>query len=271
MTKYEDEIVFNKGVTFNVPVTFAEDPPVISLDNIASLGISADMTVGDDLIVTDDASVGGDLALTGNATVGGTMGITGATTCANVTSSGTVQGADLIATDDLTVGDDATVGGDLAVSGTVSASGLDLSFAGIGDIDLPGGLFLVKSWSATVDTSSFTTGATATINLTSPPTAFLPIAVSVTTASGDTVASSDGDTTGLAVEIGVASDPDLYMASVSVFGAAGAKQGAPGVGIGGYRAADTIQAKFTAAGGAPDVAHITGMEMSVTVYYLGGS
>jgi hypothetical protein len=121
-TIHADKHTFQDTVTFAVPVVFAEDPPVISLDNIASLGISADMTVGDDLIVTDDASIGGDAAITGNATIGGTLGITGATTCAALTSSGQIQAADLVATDDLTVGDDATIGGDLTVTTALSCA-----------------------------------------------------------------------------------------------------------------------------------------------------
>jgi hypothetical protein len=265
MTIWNDTHTFEKPVVFAAEVTFSETPAEISLDNLTSLTGTGTATFAD-LAATDDLTVGDRASITGDLAVGGAATVTG-----NLTGSATVQGADLIATDDLTVGDDATVGGDLAVDGTVSASGLDLSFAALADIDLPGGLFLVKSWSATVDTSAFTTGATATINLATPPTAITPIGVLVTTASGDTVASSNGSTTGLAVEIGIASDPDLYMTSISVFGAAGAKQGAPGVGLGGYRAADTIQAKFTATGGAPDVGHITGMELTATVYYLGGS
>lgn len=133
-TVYNDEKIFKKSVTFEVPVTFAEDPPVISLDNIANLGITGDMTVGDDLIVTDDASVGGDLAVTGattaaaiscttlaassNATVGGTLGVTG-----NLTGSATITGSDLVSVDDITCGDDLTVVGAATVGETLSVEG----------------------------------------------------------------------------------------------------------------------------------------------------
>lgn len=233
-TIHNDPQTFNKPITFGAEVTFSETPAEISLSNLTSLTGTGTATFAD-LAATDDLTVGDDAAISGDLAVGGA----------------------------------ATVGGDLAVTGSVTASGLDLTFASVADIDLPGGVHLVRSWSATVDTSSFTTGATATINLSSPPTAMIPIGVYVTTASGDTVASSNGSTTGLAVEIGIGSDADFYMASVSIFGTAGAKEGAPGVGLGGYRAADTIQAKFTATGGAPNVAHIIGMELSVTVYYMG--
>lgn len=256
-TIHNDPQTFNQPIVFGAEVTFADTPAEISLSNLTSLTGTGTATFAD-LAATDDLTVGDDASITGDLTVGGAATVAGA-----------LQGADLIATDDLTVGDDASIGGDLAVTGSVTATGLDLSFAAIADIDLPGGAHLVRSWSATVDTSSFTTGATATINLASPPTAMIPIGVRVTTASGDTVASSNGSTTGLAVEIGIGSDADFYMASVSIFGTAGAKEGAPGVGLGGYRAADTIQAKFTATGGAPNVAHIIGMELSVTVYYMG--
>lgn len=76
-------------------------------------------------------------------------------------------------------------------------------------------------------------------------------------------------TTGLAVEIGIAGDADAYMVSTSVYSTAGRKEARGGVELGGYRSADAIVAKFTAAGGGSEnCSHITNLNMRVVIEYI---
>jgi cytoskeletal protein CcmA (bactofilin family) len=155
MTKYEDEIQYNKTVTYNGEVVFAGGvQPELSLANIDSLDISGnvvaagsgqfgtDVSVGDDLTVTDDATIGGDIAVTGNGTVGGTLSVTGDLTlgdAANIQGAVSINGG-LQVFSGLTVSGDteaealdctsldasgaATVGGTLGVTGATSLSTL---------------------------------------------------------------------------------------------------------------------------------------------------
>lgn len=302
-TIHADKHTFQDTVTFAVPVTFAEDPPVISLDNIASLGISADMTVGDDLIVTDDASIGGDAAITGNATVGGTLGVTGATTaaalacttlaasgaatlgstlavtgattCAALTSSGQIQAADLVATDDLTVTDDATIGGDLAVTGALAAGSITTPGLTVGNsvdfsqatVNFGLGTLITLYECPELTIDGFTASATQSIELDFIPVNAVFLACWATTESGSDITSSNGSTTGLSLEIGTPADPDAIMTSVSIFGTKGVKRGNAGVWQG-TRISETLEMKFTATGGAPNLTHIQGMGLVVHLLYI---
>lgn len=303
---YDDQVHYGK-TTYEGEVVFGETPPEISLDNLASLTGTgtctfADLAATDDLTVGDDATIGGDLAVTGattcaalacttlapsgnvavatnkftiaaasgNTAIAGTLAVTGATTCAALTSSGQIQAADLVATDDLTVGDDASVGGDLAVTGTATVTNLEV---GAGSVDLsavmtltmPNGFTEVKTYTSSELNISLSGVATETFDLPGPESAIILGAVITTMGA---VSSSNGSTTGLAAEVGIASDPDFLLQSLSVFGAVGKKQSISGVGMGGYRAADTFQLKLTATGGAPDVAHIEGFGAYVTIFYI---
>lgn len=126
----------------------------------------------------------------------------------------------------------------------------------------------VKRWiSQEITTSDLGTSASQSINLADFPTNCIPLGVYVTTAAGDTVAGNT-DTTGLAAEVGIATDPDFLMASISVWGVPSRKQGLSGVGLGGLRAADTVQLKLTATGGSPGLDDITGLGLQVHVFYL---
>ncbi len=114
--------------------------------------------------------------------------------------------------------------------------------------------------------AALSAGATCTVALTGEPTGCIPIACYVVTDESTT--SGDAATTGLAVEIGISGDANAYMESTSVFGAAGRKEAYAGVLTGGYRAADAIVAKFTAAGaGSEDCADITNLNMRVVILY----
>lgn len=295
MTIWNDEHTFKQDVTFSGNVTFSETPAEISLDNLTDLTGSgtctfADLVATDDLTVGDDAAIGGDLAVTGattcaaltcttlapsgnvavatnkftiaaasgNTAIAGTLAITGATTCAALTSSGQIQAADLVATDDLTVTGTATVTNLDVDGGTVDLSS-------VMTLTMPNGFTEVKTYTSSELNISLSGVATETIDLPGPQSAIILGAVITTLGA---VSSSNGSTTGLAAEVGIASDPDFLLQSLSVFGAAGKKQSLSGVGLGGYRAADTFQLKLTATGGAPNVAHIEGFGAFVTIYYI---
>lgn len=121
--------------------------------------------------------------------------------------------------------------------------------------------------SQVITQADLTTGATKVLALASPPTAMLPVGCYVITTGGP-VASNNGSTTGLAVEVGVTADPDSLMKSVSVFGTAGRKGGARGDDLNSFRSADALEIKFTATGGAPNVTHITGLSLRVVLLYI---
>lgn len=108
--------------------------------------------------------------------------------------------------------------------------------------------------------------ATCTVALTGEPTGMIPIACYAVTSV--TTTSSDSDTTGLTIKVGTASDDDGYLAAISIFGAAGRKEGAPGVMLGGYRAGDALIAHFTASGPAPDIADISALAVKIVVLYV---
>lgn len=128
--------------------------------------------------------------------------------------------------------------------------------------------FIPKRYvSQLITQAALSAGATCTVALTGEPTGMIPLACYVVT--DETTTSSSGDTTGLTVEIGIGGDPDFHMVSTSVFGAAGRKEAYAGVGIGAYRAADAIVAKFTAVGaGSEDCADISNLNMRVVLYYI---
>lgn len=128
--------------------------------------------------------------------------------------------------------------------------------------------FVVQRYvSQKITESALSSGTTNTINLTGEPTAMIPVAAYVVTDEATT--SGNVATTGLTVEIGISGDPNFHLESTSVFGAAGRKEAYAGVGMGGYRSADAIQAKFTAVGaGSENCSHITNLSMYVVIYYL---
>lgn len=108
-------------------------------------------------------------------------------------------------------------------------------------------------------------GQTAIYDLTGEVAGWIPEHVWVHTSGA--VASNNGNTTGVAVEVGVAADPDSYMGTVSAFGAAGIKQGARGVSLDLIRT-DAVQLKLTTAGGAgSNVQHLTGFTAKVVILY----
>lgn len=114
--------------------------------------------------------------------------------------------------------------------------------------------------------ADLSSGATCTVALTGEPTAMIPQACYVVTDESTT--SGNGATTGLTCEVGIAGDPDFLMVSTSVFGAAGRKEAYAGVGIGSYRAADAIVAKFTAVGaGSEDCDDISNLNLRVVILY----
>lgn len=133
------------------------------------------------------------------------------------------------------------------------------------------GPMVVQRYVSQVITSAMLTpsGATKIIALTDAPVGAFIIGTVVSSANA--VTSSSGSTTGLAVEVGYTADPDSVLKSLSVFGAAGIKTGPSSLGVSQlqYQAA-TLEAKFTATGGAPDVTHIEGLALTITVLYLGG-
>lgn len=108
--------------------------------------------------------------------------------------------------------------------------------------------------------------ASATIALTGEPTGMIPIACYVITTA--TTTSSNGSTTGLTIKVGTSGDDDGYLQAVSIFGAAGRKEGAPGVMLGGYRAAESLLVVLTATGGAADIGHISALAVKVVVVYI---
>lgn len=133
---------------------------------------------------------------------------------------------------------------------------------------MPSTSLLVKRYvSQSIVHGALTGGAaTCTVALTGEPTGMIPIAcyavTSVTTTSGNS------NTTGLTIKVGNSGDDDGYLAAVSVFGAAGRKEGAPGAQLQGYRASDALIATFTATGPAADIAHITALAVKIVVLYI---
>ncbi|MBL8970922.1 MAG: hypothetical protein JNK56_10100 [Myxococcales bacterium] len=137
-----------------------------------------------------------------------------------------------------------------------------------GAVVLPADQQVVKSWISDPITQADLVGGSATqvIDLVAEPTALIPLAVYVVTSVETT--SSNGSTTGLAAEVGIAADPDAYMATISVYSTAGRKGGAPGVALQSYRANDPIQLKLTATGGAANIGHISALSIRVVLLYL---
>lgn len=175
----------------------------------------------------------------------------------NITADDTVFATDVDITDDLSVGDDLILSGNLLLNtNTVITSGGSTAFIvqryvsdPITQVDIVGG------------------GASEAINLSAFPPNAVPIAGYVVTSVETT--SSSGDTTGLLAEIGPAADPNGYVTSVSIFGAAGRKETATaGVIPGCFRAGDTLQITLTATGPAPDTAHINQLSVIAVIYYL---
>lgn len=124
----------------------------------------------------------------------------------------------------------------------------------------------LKYVSSEITLEGVASGQTATYDLTNEVAGWIPEHVWVHTSGA--VASNSGDTTGVAVEVGVAADPDSYMATVSAFGAAGIKQGARGVSLAGLIRTDALQLKLTTAGGASsNVQHLTGFAAKVVILY----
>lgn len=270
-------VQFECDVEFNGDVSFAVTPPEISLDNLNDLTAAGTIT-GADLVSTDDVIVGDDLTVTGLATVGETLAVTGAVTLSSTlavtgaitatthysSTNGNItltNGNITLTNGDLAVGDDATITGDLTVSGAVDLSGAD-------SITLPSTHYVARRYvSQAITTTALSAGATCTVALTGEPTTMIPLACYVVTSVATT--SSSVNTTGLTVEIGISGDDNFYMESTSVFGAAGRKEAYAGVGMGGYRAADSIVAKFSAVGGgSEDCGDIDALSMYVVIYYL---
>lgn len=108
--------------------------------------------------------------------------------------------------------------------------------------------------------------ATQIIDLDDEPTGWIPIAAYIVTAAA--ISSGDAGTTGLTAEVGVSGDPDGYVTSHSIFGAASRKQGPAGVMINSFRSSDALQLKLTATGGSADIADILGLDLKVVVLYL---
>ena len=114
--------------------------------------------------------------------------------------------------------------------------------------------------------ADLSSGTSCTVALVGEPTGMIPTACYVVTDEATT--SGNAATTGLSVEIGIVGDPDFHMASTSVFGAAGRKEAYRGVGLGGYRSADAIIAKFTVTGGGSEnCSHITNLSLRVVLRY----
>lgn len=128
--------------------------------------------------------------------------------------------------------------------------------------------FIPKRYvSQLITQAALSSGATNTINLTGEPVGMIPLACYVMTDEATT--SGNAATTGLTAEVGISGDPDFHMVSTSVFGAASRKEAYAGVGIGAYRASDSIQLKLTAVGGGSEnCSHITNLNMYVVLYYL---
>lgn len=152
---------------------------------------------------------------------------------------------------------------------------LDLSNATLTMPDAPAAgtsapMVVQRYVSQTITSAMLTpSGATKVIALTGAPVGAFILGCVVETA--EEVTSSTGDTTGLEIEVGYTADPDSILKSLSVFGAAGIKTGPATLGVtqGQYQA-ETLEVKFTATGGAPDVEDIDDLALTVTILYLGG-
>lgn len=148
---------------------------------------------------------------------------------------------------------------------------LDLSNATITMPTSVDGPMVVQRYVSPVITSAMLTpsGASKIITLTGAPVGAFILGTVVKTSGA--VTSSNGSTTGLSIEVGYTADPDSVLKSMSVFGAAGIKTGPASLGVSQLQyEANTLEVKLTATGGAPDVTHIVGLGLTITVLYLGG-
>lgn len=132
------------------------------------------------------------------------------------------------------------------------------------------GYQLFKAYlSQTITHADLAAGATCTVALENESTGWIPLSVWCETTVETT--SSSGDTTGLSVILGTAGDDNGYLESTNIFGAASIKTAPSAVGalVGkGYRPADALIAKFTAAGaGSEDCADIDALAIRFGVLY----
>lgn len=114
--------------------------------------------------------------------------------------------------------------------------------------------FMVKRWVSNVITQADLTGGVV-----------LAASYLQTTA---TASSSNGNTTGATLSLGISGSTQGYLATgANVLGAAARLANAAGTLLGCYRAGDTPQITITATGGSPDLAHLT-ISVRAVVYYL---
>lgn len=240
-TIYDDDKTFNGACTFNGAATFAGG---ITFDDPATLDIG-DGTGAPTLTIDKDGAEAGQIILKSDGVKRATVELTTGEALKLEVFNGTE-----VSQGSITIGAD----GNVAISGSLNVGGA---------ATVP----LRRYVSQAITQADFTGGsATQSIALTGEPTGMLPDKVYVVT-DGGPVASSSGDTTGLSCEVGIASDPDLFMQSANLLGAAGRKEAYAGQGLHGYRAADPIEIKFTATGPAADLAHITGLSVRVVMVY----
>ena len=154
-----------------------------------------DLTIGDDLAITDDITIGGDAAVTGVGTVGGTLDVTGAVTAADavdITGATTVTGT-LAAVNDATVGGTLDVTGATTVTGTLAALndatvGVDLDVTGdttmTGTLDVTGAVLAADA--VDITGAATVTGTLAALNDATVGTT-LSVAGAVTLSSDVTV------------------------------------------------------------------------------------
>lgn len=160
--------------------------------------------------------------------------------------------------DDMTFKKPVTMTGGTTITGAV-----DLSSA---SVSMPAGQALKRYVSQRIDTSMLIGGsATQTIALTGEPTAMIPIAAYIVTASS--LVSGNGGTTGCTAEVGTSGDADGYLVSHSIFGAPARKEGTAGVMISAYRNSDALLLKLTASGGSANIGHLDQMDLRVVVLY----
>lgn len=127
---------------------------------------------------------------------------------------------------------------------------------------------LVRCWvSPAVTEASITSGTSQSITIPGFPAKVVPLGCYLI--ADEAATSGNANTTTLTYALGVSGATGGYLASgVNVLTLTGPQSNGAGILVGCYRAADTLLLTITAGGGAPNVSHITNLQVRAVVYYV---
>ena len=139
-------------------------------------------------------------------------------------------------------------------------------------VTVPSGYRLPRVWtSGNVTQAAFSSGTSQSINLPAGADGAFPSNVEVISAHlelNSTVTSGNANTNSLTASLGPSSATTGYLAAgANLINASGKRENAAGTLMGSRRAADTPQITLMAAGGAPDLTHITAFSAKAIITY----